>query len=89
MTDREQKIPSKKTGCPCNIMIKCYPDTEIVLGCYKNTHDHPIGIANAPFMCLTAKSQEQMREMVIQKIDLREIVHNHISFSHALLINCI
>jgi hypothetical protein len=80
MTDREQKIPSKKTGCPCNIMIKCYPDTEIVLRHYENMHNHPIGIANAPFMRLTAKSREQMREMVIQKIDLREIVHNHISF---------
>jgi hypothetical protein len=86
MTDWEQNIPSKKTGCLCNVMIKCYLDTEIVLRHYENMHDHLIGIANAPFRRLTAKSWEQMREMVIQKIDLREIVHNHISFSHASLI---
>ena len=76
MTDQEWKIPSKKMGCPCNIMIKCYPNTEIVLGCYKNKHNHPIEIANAPFMHLTARSRVQIRKMVVQKIDPREIVHN-------------
>jgi len=76
----KQKIPSKKTGCPCNIMIKRYPDTERILGCYERDHDHPIGIANVPFTCLSAGSQRWMRDMVSQKIDPREIVCKTILF---------
>ena len=52
----KRKIPSKKTGCPCNIMIKCYLDMERILGCYKRDHDHPIGIANVPFTHLSVRS---------------------------------
>jgi len=56
----KQKISSKKTGCSCNIVIKCYPNMERIFGCYKRDHDHPIRIANVPFMCLSAGSQRQM-----------------------------
>jgi hypothetical protein len=79
-TNQKRKIPSKKTGCPCNITIKCYRDTKVVLGRYENRHDHPIGIANEPFMRLTDRSWEQMRAMVIQKVDPREIVRKNIPF---------
>src|SRR6266850_5313693 len=68
------KIPSKKTGCPCNIVIKRYPDTERILGCYERDHNHPIGITNVPFTRLSAGSRRRMRDMVSQKIDPREIV---------------
>jgi hypothetical protein len=88
-TNWEQKIPSKKTGCPCNIVIKSYPNTEIVLGRYEDRHDHAIGIANALFMCLTARSWERMREMVFQKIDPREIMCNQVPHDCMLLIECI
>src|SRR5882672_9561877 len=52
----KRKIPSKKMGCPCNIVIKCYSDTERILGRYERDHDHPIGIANVLFTCLSARS---------------------------------
>src|SRR6266850_3728252 len=52
----KRKIPSKKTGCPCNIVIKRYPNMERILGRYKRDHNHPIGIANAPFTHLSARS---------------------------------
>jgi len=58
--EQKRKIPSKKTGCPCNIVIKRYPDTERILGCYKRDHDHPIGIANVPFTRLSAGSRRRM-----------------------------
>jgi hypothetical protein len=76
--EQKRKIPSKKTDCPCNIVIKCYPDTERILGCYKREHNHPIGIANVPFMCLLAGSWKWMQDMVSQKIDSREIVCKNI-----------
>src|SRR6267142_1732324 len=72
--ERRRKIPSKKTGCPCNIAIKRYPDTERILGRYKRDHDHPIGIANVPFTRLSAGCRRWMRDMILQKIDPREII---------------
>src|SRR6267142_4836743 len=54
--ERKWKIPSKKMGCPCNIVIKHYPDMERILGHYKRDYDHLIGIANVPFTCLSARS---------------------------------
>jgi hypothetical protein len=54
------KIPSKRMGCLCNIVIKHYPDMEKILGHYKMEHDHPIGIANVPFMHLLVRSQKWM-----------------------------
>jgi hypothetical protein len=54
------KIPSKKTDCLCNIVIKHYSDTERILRHYKRKHNHPIGIANVLFICLSARSQKWM-----------------------------
>jgi hypothetical protein len=58
--EQKQKIPSKKMGYLCNIVIKCYPDTERILGHYEMEHNHPIRIANVLFTCLLARSQKQM-----------------------------
>jgi FAR1 DNA-binding domain len=76
--ERKRKIPSKKTDCPCNIVIKRYLDTERILGRYEREHNHPIGIANVPFTRLSAGSRKWMRDMVSQKIDPREIVCKNI-----------
>jgi FAR1 DNA-binding domain len=76
--EQKRKIPSKKTDCPCNIVIKCYLDMERILGRYEREHNHPIGIANVPFTCLSARSRKRMQDMVSQKIDPREIVCKNI-----------
>ena len=65
--EQKQKIPSKKTGCLCNIVIKSYLNTERILGCYESEHNHPIGIANVLFMCLSARAWRRMRDLVSQK----------------------
>jgi len=70
----KRKIPSKKMGCPCNIVIKCYLDMERILGHYERDHDHLIRIANVPFTHLSARSRRWMQDIVSQKIDPREIV---------------
>jgi len=78
--ERKRKIPSKKTGCPCNIVIKHYLDMERILAHYKRDHDHLIGIANVPFTHLSAGSRRRMQDMVLQKIDPREIICKMILF---------
>jgi hypothetical protein len=62
---------------------------ERIFGRYEREHNHPIGIANVPFTCLSARSQKQMQDMVSQKIDPREIVCKNIYkilITHVLLI---
>jgi hypothetical protein len=54
--EQKWKIPSKKTGCLSNIVIKSYLNMERILGCYKSEHDHPIRIANVPFTHLSARA---------------------------------
>jgi hypothetical protein len=72
---RQRKIESKKTGCRCKLLIKLYPHTSNILGCYQDEHNHEISIANIAYMCMSHTAWEQIKSMLEQKIDPREIVH--------------
>src|ERR1700744_6240369 len=45
-TQWERKIPSKKSGCQCQLTVKLYPQMEIILGRHNNVHDHALGDDN-------------------------------------------
>ncbi len=49
------KVPSKKTGCQCRLIIKFYPHTETILGKYEGLHGHALGDANLRFTSLLDK----------------------------------
>ena len=72
--NRECTIPHKKTGCRCEVLIKQYPHTSTILGCYVADHDHEIGAANIAHTCLSGTTWEQIKMMLIQTIDRREIM---------------
>jgi hypothetical protein len=74
--DRQWKIESKKTGCQCRIVIKSYPHTSAILGCYMSEHDHEIGLANIAYTRMSRVVREKIKYKLLQKIDPREIVHN-------------
>ncbi|KAH9973595.1 hypothetical protein BGW80DRAFT_1497360 [Lactifluus volemus] len=59
-----QEIRSKKTGCPCKIVIKCYPHTPIVRGRYEGDHDHGVGSSNIPFIRISSASRERIRGLL-------------------------
>ena len=46
LTQSGRKIPSKKTGCRCSLIIKRYPHTETILERYIDEHDHMLGNKN-------------------------------------------
>jgi hypothetical protein len=73
--ERQRKIESKKMGCCCKLLIKLYPHTSNILGCYQDEHNHEIGIANIAYMRMSHTAREQIKSMLEQKIDPREIVH--------------
>jgi len=58
--DRGRTIPSKKTGCRCEVLIKQYLHTSTVLGCYVADHDHEIGAANIAHTRLSGTTWERI-----------------------------
>jgi len=85
--DRERKIPSKKTGCHCEILIKQYLHTSTVLGRYIADHDHEIGAANIAHTRLSGTTWERIKMMLVQTIDRQEIVSCQSQNSLARLFN--
>jgi len=71
---RENKIGNRKSGCHCEIIIKQYPHTSIVLGCYIAKHNHKVGFANITYLCLSSTAQERIKAMLTQKVEHHEIV---------------
>jgi hypothetical protein len=78
----ELKLPeryhkaSKKTGCGCQVIIKQYPHTPIILGRYDSTHDHPIGVENLVYTRMSREARERISNLLAQKINNREVVRN-------------
>jgi len=71
-----RKIDSKKTGCHCRVIIKLYPHTDTILGNYRNAHDHEVGLDNIAYMRMSGVAREQIKSMLVQKVDHKEIVRN-------------
>ncbi len=77
----ERKIPSKKTGCQCRLIIKQYPQTEIILGRYEDRHDHPLGDDNLRFIRLSGKIRNLVMDMVYTGIESKAIVESQLCHS--------
>ena len=84
--DRRRKIGSKKTGCHCWVVIKLYPHTDAILGNYTNVHDHDVGSDNIAYTWMSGVAREQIKSMLVQKVDRKEIVRNQTLFSAPPLI---
>jgi len=74
--DRGRNIPSKRCGCTSRLIVKCYPNTEQVLGLYEATHSHPIGQDNARFMRLPEETRVRIAEMLRMGVTHEHIVRN-------------
>ena len=74
--DWNRKIGSKKTGCRCRVIIKLYPHTDTILGNYRNEHDHEVGSDNIAYTRMSGVVWEQIKSMLVQKVDQKEIVCN-------------
>jgi hypothetical protein len=84
--DRRRKIGSKKTGCRCRVVIKLYPHTDAILGNYTNVHDNDVGSDNIAYTRMSGVAREQIKSMLVQKVDHKEIVCNQTLFSAPPLI---
>jgi hypothetical protein len=83
--DWQRKIDSKKIGCRCQIEIKHYPHTLAILGRYAEEHSHKIQLANVAYTRLSQAARDQIKVMLKQKVDQKEIVRKWFSiFSGAI-----
>ena len=76
-SDRNRKIGSKWTGCPCQVVVKAYPGRDTLLGKYIVDHDHPIGIENLIYTRVSDNAKGKAREMLQQGVEPRRVVCNH------------
>jgi len=74
------KIDSKKTGCCCQVVIKLYLHTDTILGNYTDVHNHEVGSDNITYMWMSGIAWEQIKSMLVQKVDRKEIIHNQSLF---------
>ncbi len=74
--DWNRKIDSKKKGCCCWVVIKLYPHTDTILGNYMNMHNHEIGSDNIAYTWMSSVAWKQIKSMLVQKVDHKEIVCN-------------
>jgi hypothetical protein len=81
-TQWERKIPSKKNGCQCRLIIKLYPDTNTILGKYDNQHNHLVSNSNLRFTRLLGKIRNLVMDMVYTGIDSQVIVESQ--FTHCV-----
>ena len=72
--DWDRKIPSKKSGCKSRLIIKKYPNTEVILSKYEGEHDHPIGNDNLRFLRLSSKTRNLVMDLVHTGMGCQAIV---------------
>ena len=75
--ERRQKIQRKGTGCHCQIIIKSYPHTPIVLGRYVSDHNHELGEGNMIYTRLSDGARQQMKSLLMRKVAPQEIVRTY------------
>lgn len=71
---RKRKVPAKAAGCPAQLIIKTYPNTQTVLGYFDNAHSHPVGDDNARFCRISFETRLRIAEMLRTGVDPDRIV---------------
>src|SRR4051794_21560145 len=62
--ERKRNIPSKRTGCPCRLTVKTYPNLAEVLGMYNQEHVHEIGNENLKFTHLSKEAKDRIIQLL-------------------------
>jgi hypothetical protein len=74
--ERERKIPLKRCSCPCCLIVKSYPNIDVVMGKYSANHSHPIGDENVQFISVLKKTHVKIVEMLRMKMSHSQIIHD-------------
>ena len=83
--DRIRKLPSKRTGCRCRVVIKTYRHVSTVLGWYKSEHDHAIGVANLMYTRLRDPTRSYVLNLLRTNMSPKEVVSNTKFICHPII----
>ncbi|KAJ7605973.1 hypothetical protein DFH06DRAFT_1019876, partial [Mycena polygramma] len=73
------KLPSKRTDCPCCLLVKQYPGTSTVLGNYSEDHNHAIGNENLRFTQIPRETKEYIAGLLRLKVSpdhILQLIHH-------------
>lgn len=59
-TNRGRKVPTKRVGCTCRLVVRTYSDVPTILGNYNADHSHAIGHANVRFTNLSIETRTRI-----------------------------
>lgn len=68
------KVGTKRTGCTCQLQVKSYPNTTLLLGKYLPTHSHPVGEPNARYTLLSKLTRIRITEMLRAGVSVERTV---------------
>jgi hypothetical protein len=71
-----KKVPTKRMSCPCRLVVKSYPNMDLVLGRYDGSHSHPVGKDNAKFTWLSHDARILIAEKLRAGVSHARIVRN-------------
>lgn len=65
-TDRKYKLESKKIkgGCPARLVVKTYPNTTHLRGCYSSSHSHDLLEANLVYTRVPDETRERVAALL-------------------------
>jgi hypothetical protein len=72
--ERKRNIPSKRSGCPCRLTIKIYPNTAEILGFYNGQHSHTIGDGNIKFTRLSKEVKDRVAQLLQLGVENERVV---------------
>ena len=80
VTDQKTRVEHKclGRGCPCQVKIKIYPHTLMILSKYTPNHSHPTGKNNLKHIQIHVPAQEHIMELIRLGLMDKEIVCDHI-----------
>ncbi|KAJ7247684.1 hypothetical protein C8J57DRAFT_978067, partial [Mycena rebaudengoi] len=76
-----RKLSPKRTDCQSSLTVKQYPGISVILGNYREEHNHPTGNANLQFLQIPKDTREYIAGLLRLKVSADHIVshlHNKI-----------
>ena len=79
-TERKSRVERKRLGegCPCQVRIKIYPHTPMILGKYSPEHSHQTGKSNLKHVRIRVPAREHIMELIRLGLMDKEIVRDYI-----------
>ena len=67
---------SEDECCPCRLTTKSYYNTEVILGKYEDSHNHPLDESHIILLSLSRAAKRQAANLLMQGVQRQTVVSN-------------